>query len=89
MYCLKNRRGENRLGITVGAKLGCAVVRNRVRRRLRECYRALAPELVNGYDIVIVARGRAVEASYHQLAGELRHAAKTLGLITPGASDSR
>ena len=39
LYCRKNGRRENRLGLTTGTKLGHAVVRNRVRRRLREIYR--------------------------------------------------
>lgn len=81
MYCLRNRLGENRLGLTVGAKLGCAVVRNRVRRRLRECYRALLPQLNVGYDVVIVARGRAVDADYQRLSRELAAAFEALGLL--------
>ena len=36
LYCQRNRQGKTRLGITVITKLGKAVVRNRVRRRLRE-----------------------------------------------------
>ena len=39
LYCRKNRGGSNRLGITVGTKIGKAVVRNKIRRRLREIYR--------------------------------------------------
>lgn len=81
MYCLRNRLGENRLGLTVGAKLGCAVVRNRVRRRLRECYRALLPQLNVGYDVVIVARGRAVQADYQRMSRELTAAFEALGLL--------
>ena len=39
VYVRPNRRGRNRLGVTVSTKLGHAVVRNRVRRRIREIYR--------------------------------------------------
>lgn len=39
IYCRKNGQACNRIGLTVNAKLGCAVRRNRVRRRLREIYR--------------------------------------------------
>lgn len=70
VYARPNRGGGNRLGVTVSTKLGKAVVRNRVRRRLREIYRLSQPELKQGYDIVLVARTRAVTASY----GELAHA---------------
>lgn len=86
MYCLRNRLGENRLGLTVGAKLGCAVVRNRVRRRLRECYRALLPQLNVGYDVVIVARGRAVQADYQRMSRELTAAFEALGLLRSAGS---
>lgn len=66
-YCRKNGQACNRVGITVSAKLGNAVVRNRIRRRLREIYRLHEPLFSPGYDIVIVARGSAVGASYSQL----------------------
>lgn len=89
MYCLRNRLGENRLGLTVGAKLGCAVVRNRVRRRLRECYRALMPQLNVGYDVVIVARGRAVQADYQRMSRELTDAFEALGLLRGAGSNQR
>lgn len=39
VYCLPNRHGKSRLGLTVSTKVGKAVVRNRVRRRFRELYR--------------------------------------------------
>ena len=55
VYCLRNGTGHSRLGLTVSAKLGHAVERNRMRRRLREVYRLHEAELLPGYDIVIVA----------------------------------
>jgi len=67
LYCRKNGRGVNRVGYTVSVKLGHAVVRNRVRRRLREIYRLNAPSLKKGWDIVIVARGRCVGAVYSKM----------------------
>ena len=67
VYCRPNRRNNNRLGVTVSAKLGHAVVRNRVRRRLREIFRLSQSEMKQGYDIIIVARSRAVTATYQEL----------------------
>ena len=67
LYCQKNRQGRTRLGITVSTKLGKAVVRNRVRRRLREIWRLNKDVLQPGWDIILVARGRAVRSSYKKL----------------------
>lgn len=67
VYCRKNGRELNRVGYTVSVKLGHAVVRNRVRRRLREIYRLNSPALKTGWDIVIVARGRCVDARYAKM----------------------
>lgn len=67
LYCRKSRLPYSRLGITVGGKLGGAVIRNKVRRRIREIYRTNEDKLVPGYDIVVVARVRAVAAPYQAL----------------------
>ena len=66
LYWQKNRQGQSRLGITVSTKLGHAVVRNRVRRRFRELYRLHKPEMQPGFDVILVARGRAVRSTYQQ-----------------------
>ena len=67
LYWRKNGLRENRLGITVGGKLGNAVKRNLVRRRLREFYRTNEVQFKPGYDLVVVARVRAVHSSYRDL----------------------
>ena len=81
LYCRRNRRGENRHGFTVSAKLGHAVQRNRVRRRLREICRLNDPALKQGWDIVVVARSRAVGAPYRKLESAYREACGKLGLM--------
>ncbi len=80
LYARKNGLGRSRLGLTTGAKIGKAVRRNRVRRRLREIYRLREPGLKPGYDLVVVARGRAVEASYRELERHFASLLKRLGL---------
>ena len=67
VYCRPNKRPNNRLGVTVSAKLGHAVVRNRVRRRLREIFRLNQGKMRKGYDIIIVARSRSVTATYREM----------------------
>lgn len=80
LYCRKSKRGQNRLGFTVGKKVGCAVKRNRVRRRLREIYRLHEGEFAPGYDIVVVARVKSVYARYAQLEKSFLSLADKLGL---------
>ena len=81
VYCRRNRGGVNRLGYTVSTKLGHAVVRNRVRRRLREIVRLNQPRLCQGWDIVIVARTRCVGADYHKMDAAFLSACGKLGLL--------
>ena len=67
IYCRRNGMQVNRMGLTVSTKLGHAVVRNRVRRRLREIVRLNEDKLTTGFDFVIVARSAAVEAQFASL----------------------
>lgn len=81
LYARKNRTAANRVGITVSKKLGKAVVRNRVRRRIREVYRLNEDRFTPGWDIVIVARSRAVEVSFQKLTDSLLSLADKAGLL--------
>ena len=80
-YARRNRSAVNRVGITVGKKLGKAHVRNRVRRRLREVYRLNEARFQPGWDIVVVARTRAVKASFDQLTRAYLSAAEKAGVL--------
>ncbi len=81
LYVRRNRTKGNRVGVTVSKKLGKAVVRNRVRRRLREVYRLNEGRFLPGWDIVVVARGRAVEASFSELTKAYLTLAKKSGIL--------
>ena len=84
LYVRRNGRKGSRLGLTVSTKVGCAVVRNRVRRRLREIYRLNEGSLSAGFDVVVVARVRAASSDYHQLEKSFLRLADKLGLLKRG-----
>ena len=81
VYCRKNRLGCNRLGLTVSKKIGKAVVRNRIRRRLREIFRLNNGSFRQGYDVIIVARMRAVSANYRKLETDVLSCCERLQLL--------
>lgn len=85
LYARRNRTAANRVGVTVSKKLGHAVVRNRTRRRLREIYRLNEEKFLPGWDIVVVARSRAVDAPFPVLTGSYLDLAKRAGILTPEA----
>ena len=61
----------SRFGFTVSKKVGKAVVRNRVRRRLKAAARELLPMARAGYDYVVIARPSAIERPYADLKADL------------------
>lgn len=81
------KSGQKRVGFSVSKKVGCAVVRNRTKRRLRECMRPQLPELKNGL-YVIVAHPSAAERSFVQLQHTLEVLMRKLALhrgdVPPG-----
>ena len=81
LYCRKNNLGYTRLGITVGVKVGKAVVRNRTRRRIREAYRLHEDRFLPGYDLVVVARVKAGHSRYREIERSLLSLAGKLGLL--------
>ena len=81
LYARKNRSDQNRVGVTVSKKLGKAVVRNRVRRRLREVYRLNEAKFAPGWDIVVVARSRCIRASFADLTHAYLSLAEKAGIL--------
>lgn len=81
IYCRNTGNKENRLGITVSTKVGKAVVRNLVRRRIREAYRIHEDEFISSLDLVIVARVRCANSSFRQIEGALLELSGKLGLL--------
>lgn len=81
LYARKNHTATNRVGITVSKKLGGAVIRNRVRRRLREVYRLNELRFAPGWDIVVVARSRCIHATFQKLTDAYLSLAEKAGIL--------
>lgn len=81
LYARPNCTGRNQVGVTVSKKLGKAVVRNRVRRRLREVYRLNEQRFAPGWDIVVVARSRCISADFEKLTGAYLSLAEKAGIL--------
>lgn len=81
VYIKKNSSEFNRLGISVSKKVGNSVVRHRIKRLLRECYRDGEIRVTPGYDIVVVARNDAKGASYYEIKESLFFLLKLHGLL--------
>ena len=88
LYSRPNRTGCNRIGITVSKKLGHAVVRNRTRRRIREVYRINEDRFLPGWDIVVVARTRSVDADFGKLTQAYLSLAEKAGLLLPNEKEA-
>ncbi len=73
MYVLENNQNKNRLGISVSKKVGNSIVRHRVTRLIRECYRLNENKFQSGYDIVIIARVTAKGKDYKTIESAVLH----------------
>ena len=80
---LPNQLSHNRYGFITSKRLGKAVVRNRVRRRLREGVRALRTRA--GWDVVISARTPAARADFHELKAAVANLFVRAGILAEGA----
>ena len=66
LACPGSDPDRSRLGLTVSRKVGNAVVRNRVKRRIREWFRRDGRQLAHGFDVVVIARQQAASMSSEQ-----------------------
>ncbi|MBQ8003576.1 MAG: ribonuclease P protein component [Oscillospiraceae bacterium] len=82
LYARKNKLSSNRIGITVSTKVGKAIVRNRVRRRIREAYRINEGRFLPGRDIIVVSRVRAADATFREIEENLLRLSGSLGLLS-------
>jgi ribonuclease P protein component len=85
IYALANGLAFSRLGLAVSRKVGSAVVRNRIRRRLREALKMELKEHPLRYDFVIVARNASAEAEFTHLRNSIHRV--LLGLVNENDPD--
>ncbi len=79
VHAFPNELGTLRLGLSVSKKVGNAVVRNTLRRRMREIFAVVSGEGEGDLDLVISARPAAREATFEELRGEFERALRKLG----------
>jgi ribonuclease P protein component len=80
VHAFPNEHGTPRLGLSVSRKVGNAVTRNAVGRRLREVFHSCISEIVGDLDLVVSARPAAAEATLGELREEF---GKALGMVGP------
>ncbi len=70
---------KSRLGVTVSKRVGIAMIRNRIKRRVREAYRLMLRDMLKpGISLVVIARSGAGELTSEMINGELKAATITL-----------
>lgn len=83
IYQLNYKKGKkNRYGLSVSKKIGNAVVRNKLKRRLREIIREIEKkEDFKGYDIIFIARNSVVGLDYHHLKKDVKKLYRKMKII--------
>lgn len=81
LYTYKNNRNDfNRFGVSVSKKVGKSVIRNRVRRLIKESYRLNFESFKKGYDLIVIARTTSKDRSYNEIETSLINLFKKAGL---------
>lgn len=82
LYIYKNKQNVNlnRMGISVSKKVGNSVVRSRVKRLISEAYRINRGYLIEGYDLVFIARNSSKEKSFREIESSVIKLLKKAGL---------
>jgi ribonuclease P protein component len=79
-----NQLDHVRIGFTAGKLVGNAVQRNRAKRRMREVFRLLLPQVSPGWDVIAIAKPAILSASWDELQSAISSKLVQAGLIDAG-----
>lgn len=82
VYCLEKEQEEFRLGLSVSKKVGNAVVRNRIKRYIRQTFLELKDQVSSQMDYIIIARNPAAKLDFHETKKSLEHVLKIAKVMT-------
>ena len=88
IYCLEKNQNHYRVGISVGKRIGNAVSRNAVKRKIRHVLMDLSPKLTT-HDFVVIARKGIEELDYHEVKKNLIHVLKLAKLYQEGLDSEK
>lgn len=80
VYVRRNGTDKTRIGISITKKVGNAVVRNKLKRRIREVSRVYLPNLRKGYDLIFIPKKNAVDISFTELESAIMHIYRISGI---------
>ena len=89
LYVLRDVRVAGKVGFAAGKKLGCAAVRSRTKRLLREAYRHMQHELRTDVGILLIGRAGLAAGKMQDAAGELRRLARRAQIFADGQAKKR
>ena len=89
LYILRDARVAGKVGFAAGKKLGCAAVRSRTKRLLREAYRHMQHELRTDVGILLIGRAGLAACKMQDAAAELRRLARRAKIFGEGSAAPR
>lgn len=81
IYIKERQKDHFRIGLSVGKKVGNAVVRNYIKRQIRETVMSLQAEMSHEFDIIIIARPNVTSLSFQEVQRNLSHVFKLANIL--------